>query len=251
MKTSPSRPVPPGDCLDCPLRGRGSLRNLDEETVRSIEAARIGARYLRDGDMVCREGEASLHAFAMFDGYALRYRLLPGGERQVLQFVLAGDFLSAIGQAEPKWTETIEVVDHAVLCVFDGPTLSKLFERKIEMAHAIAQIQEAEKSMLKEHVTDLGQRPGIERVARLLLELFSRQRSRGLTIGDRCFLPFTQEQLGDAVGLTAVHVSRVHSYLRRAGLMSLERRWLVVPSYERAAREFGFDPAFMHEPPLI
>lgn len=251
MSPAPNRLVPPADCLNCPLRELRFFSSLDEETVRSIEAARTGTRHMRDGDIVCSEGEATRQAFTMFDGYAIRYRLLPDGERQVLQFVLPGDFLFANSAADPKWSETVEVVDHAVLCSLSAPALSKLFGRRIEMAHALAQIQEAENRVLEEHVTDLGQRPGMDRVARLLLELFSRQQSRGLTAGDRCFLPFRQEQLGDAVGLTAVHVSRIHSRLREAGLMSIERRWLVVPSYERAAREFDFEPAFMHERPLI
>ncbi|MEG8024690.1 helix-turn-helix domain-containing protein [Sphingomonas aurantiaca] len=56
-------------------------------------------------------------------------------------------------------------------------------------------------------------------------------------------LPMSQEQLGDALGLTAVHVNRTIKSLEADGLISRNRRRISFPRWE-ALREPGrfFEP---------
>src|SRR3712207_3458341 len=61
----------------------------------------------------------------------------------------------------------------------------------------------------REWTVNLGQRTGLERLAHLLCELFIRLRAVGLTQGNTVRLPVTQVDLGDATGLSNVHVNRV------------------------------------------
>ena len=108
-----------------------------------------------------------------------------------------------------------------------------------------------EERFLSEHITDLGRRDALDRLARLYLEFFSRKKLRGQVSGNRCYLPFTQEQLGDAIGLTSVHVSRLHAQLQKAQLLSHQRRWLQIYDLARAASRFDYDPSYIEKRPLI
>jgi len=149
------------------------------------------------------------------------------------------------------WPDSVEAVGGAVFCALSADALRRLFDRRIEIVQSLVHIHAAEELVLTEHITDLGQRPALDRVARLLLELFHRERMSDRVAANRCFLPFTQEQLGDAVGLTGIHVSRMHAKLKQMSLMNLSQRWLSVPDFDAAARRFDYSPAYIMPRPLL
>ncbi|MBM0206166.1 winged helix-turn-helix domain-containing protein [Micromonospora sp. STR1s_5] len=67
-------------------------------------------------------------------------------------------------------------------------------------------------------------------------------------MGRREGLPFpiTQEELGDATGLSGVHVNRTLQELRGARLIELERRSLVIRDLERLQATALFVPDYLH-----
>ena len=56
----------------------------------------------------------------------------------------------------------------------------------------------------------------------------------------------TQCYLSDATGLTAVHVNRTMRDLRKAGLIALQRRRLMIPDLAMLEETASFDPAYLH-----
>jgi CRP-like cAMP-binding protein len=234
--------APPARCRDCPLRALGLFVPPDGPGLDEVQGIRHGTRRLDHGALIHAEGDPVIQAFTIFDGYAVRYRMLPSGQRQVLQFVLAGDLLYHLDDGPQEWPDAAEVVDHAVLCALSGSGLQRLFDVKISVAQKIAMIRESEKRLLEEHIMDMGQRSAFEGVARLLLELFLRERQRDRFTGPVCFFPFRQHDIGDALGLSSVHVSRVLADLREAGLLTLRERWLTIPDVHRLAARLGVDP---------
>jgi CRP-like cAMP-binding protein len=232
---------PPARCHDCPLRALGQFVLPDGPGRDVVQDIRHGTRKLDHGALIHGEGDPVSHAFTLFDGYAVRYRMLSSGQRQVLQFVLAGDLIYHLGDGPQVWPDAAEVVDHAVLCALSGPGLQRLFEMKIEVAHHIAAIRQNDKRLLEEHIMDMGQRSALEGVARLLLELFLRERQRVHCTGPGCYFPFRQHDIGDALGLSSVHVSRVMADLREAGLVTLRDRWLTIPDVRGLAARLGVD----------
>src|SRR3546814_10488064 len=86
-----------------------------------------------------------------------------------------------------------------------------------------------DRSLTFAHLTSMGRQSARERVAHLLLELFVRCRSRwpGHRI-EEMHLPLTQEHIGDATGLTGVHVSRVLGDLKKDGIVTFSYRRLSI-----------------------
>lgn len=140
---------------------------------------------------------------------------------------------------------------HAVLCSLSGSGLQSLFDNEIVIAHQIAEIRRAEKRLLEELMMDMGQNSAFDGVARLLLELFLREQERGRTRGDQCYFPFRQSDVGDALSLSSVHVSRVYADLRKSGLMSVSNRWLTIPNREHAMRRLDYAPSYQRARPLL
>ena len=59
-------------------------------------------------------------------------------------------------------------------------------------------------------------------------------------------LPLTQEQIGDTVGLTSVHVNRVIRLLRERELIVLDSRTVSILNLPGLRQLAEFDPAYLH-----
>ena len=103
-----------------------------------------------------------------------------------------------------------------------------------------------EEAIAREWIANVGQRDAAERLAHLFCELFIRLRAVGLTNGDHCELPITQEQLGDATGLSAVHVNRTLQVLREQRLIILKGKTLTIPDLDALQRAALFNANYLH-----
>jgi CRP-like cAMP-binding protein len=92
----------------------------------------------------------------------------------------------------------------------------------------------------------MGRSNSLQRVAHLMCELYVRARNIGLIDGDRFELPLTQLVLGDALGLTAVHVNRVLRKLRISGVMELSSGSLIISDISKLANVAGFGDNYLH-----
>ena len=59
--------------------------------------------------------------------------------------------------------------------------------------------------------------------------------------------PFSQTDLGDATGLSTVHVNRVLQELRRRNLIELSRTRFVALDWKGLVEIAGFDGAYLHQ----
>lgn len=103
-----------------------------------------------------------------------------------------------------------------------------------------------DESALRAWTVSLGKRDAAERLAHLICELFVRLGIAGSDRTDGFDLPLTQEELGDALGLTPVHVNRVLRHLREAGLMSFKNRTVEIVDFPKLQKVAGFDPGYLH-----
>ena len=99
---------------------------------------------------------------------------------------------------------------------------------------------------MREWIVNLGARQAEERVAHLLLELLYRLKAVGLATDKGYALPMSQEKLGECTGLSAVHVNRVLTQLRRSGVVSFQRHRVAVEDIDALREMAGFDPSYLH-----
>jgi CRP-like cAMP-binding protein len=80
----------------------------------------------------------------------------------------------------------------------------------------------------REWTVSLGRRSAMSRMAHLFCEIFERIQVVGLNDGNAYDIPLTQQELGECLGLTSVHINRTLQSLRKTGLVELENRRLVI-----------------------
>ena len=103
-----------------------------------------------------------------------------------------------------------------------------------------------DEAVLRAWLVNVGRRDALQAVGHLFCELYVRMRNVGLAAGETMELPLTQEEIGDALGLTPVHVNRVLQRLRADGLIALKRGALEILDMAALERVAGFNPNYLH-----
>ena len=84
-------------------------------------------------------------------------------------------------------------------------------------------------------------------MAHLICELAARLDNVGLVEDGVYRVPFTQENLADACGLSVVHVNRTLQELRRGGLIKWQRRTVTLLKREELEEIAEFQPDYLHQ----
>jgi CRP-like cAMP-binding protein len=92
----------------------------------------------------------------------------------------------------------------------------------------------------------VGQRQALERVAHLICECFERMRAVGLTDHVTFELPVTQAELGDATGLSSVHINRTMQTLRKSGLVKSQGKVHTICDWRSLRETADFNPDYLH-----
>jgi CRP-like cAMP-binding protein len=204
--------------------------------VRTIEARR---------DLV-REGEAPVQVHLILKGWACRYKSLPDGKRQIVSLLIPGDLCDLNTYVLREMDHSIGAITPLRVSVISREEMEALTGEHPRLAQALVWDDLVDQATEREWLLNLGQRSAYARIAHLVLELFLRLETVGLTDGRSCDFPLTQNDLADATGLTAVHVNRMLQELRSDGLLELERKRLFIPDVEALKSAAMFNPNYLH-----
>ena len=101
-------------------------------------------------------------------------------------------------------------------------------------------------SIFREWVANVGRRTALERIAHLMCETYSRMLALNLVQPGSFELPLTQTELGDATGLSNVHVNRTLQQLRKLGLITTNKRMHSILDWDLLKETADFNPAYLH-----
>ena len=71
-------------------------------------------------------------------------------------------------------------------------------------------------------------------------------RAVGLVDGLSCFFPATQSEIGDALGLSTVHVNRSLQTLKTTGLVTIRAKTIEILDFARLMHVTGFCSDYLH-----
>jgi CRP/FNR family transcriptional regulator len=161
-------------------------------------------------------------------GWAATAVTLSDGSRQILSFLLPGDLVATSLLFGSSAHCSVEAVTDVHYCCFDRDDLKASFLSGPDAIEKLSGLWLERKLRAVELAVDLGRRTADERIARLILGLRDRLAARGMAQGQTMEFPLRQHHIGDATGLTAVHVSKVLSEFRRRGLIEINDRSLTI-----------------------
>lgn len=207
-------------CVKCPLRPLPVFRELDETELMFISKFKRGELAVERGATVLVEGNHSAHLYTLLSGLAFRYKLLPDGRRQILNYAMPGDLLGLQAGLMGEMQHSVEALSPLLLCVFERDRLFELFQKHPGLSYDITWIAAREEQILDENLLSVGRRTALERAAYLLAFLYSRAEQTKGAAGVTRILPITQQHVADTLGLSLVHTNKTLRKLAQRGFLA-------------------------------
>jgi CRP-like cAMP-binding protein len=239
-------------CQNCPLRAQSEFKSLPDDQLDFLRRFKTGEIKVEPGAQLLLEGSNSPQLFTALNGLGVRYKTLADGRRQVINFVLPGDFVGLQAGVMKEMQHSVEASTAMTLCVFNRTDLWTLFKAQPMIAFDLTWLAAIEESFLGEALAIVGQAPAETRIVWGLMRFHERCRTAGLGDGKGVPFPYRQQDLADALGLSLVHTNKTLQALRQRQILSLQDNRLRIHDMARA--EAMLDDELRHPPkprPLI
>jgi CRP-like cAMP-binding protein len=220
---------------------------LSDSDLRVLALFHRRRRTVPAGHEIIHEGQAQQSTYVLAEGWACSYKLLPDGERQIVDFQIPGDFLGLRSVLMRTTDHSVQAVTRIEVSEMRASDMMDGLTTAPRLAAAVLWAASRDEAMVVEHLVNLGRRSAERRMAHFLLELRARLRLVGLGDPTGYDCPLTQYHLADALGLSAVHVNRVLRTLRESGLVTFQKGRVTFDNYVGLAELAGFDPDYLDQ----
>lgn len=225
------------------LRRRTEISPDEERAIRDAVAE---VRQVAADEIVIRSGEELNSSLLLLDGWMARSKDLAGGERQVSELHVAGDFPDLHGYTLKRLDHDLLSLSDCRIAVVPHDRIRMILEQFPRLGRVYWFTTNIDAAIHREMVLSLGQRSAISRMAHLFCELYVRLSIVGRTKDDGYEFPLTQRELAECLGLTVVHANRTLQELRRRGLIDLESRHLRIRDRRGLEGLAEFDSGYLY-----
>lgn len=227
-------------CSTCGLRQQPFFQPLSDPELAFVAALKISQRDVAAHEAIAladRDGDC---LYTLLSGWAYRYKRLPTGKRQVLDFLLPGDLIGLHSPMSAGATHEVRAITPVRLCVLDARSFDRMVGEQPTLLNAVLAMLLAERERADTHLLLLGRLRPTERLACLLLELRWRLRRRDMIDDDRCEFPLTYELLADASGMSRSQLAQSLVDLRERGWATVQHGWLQFHDAGQMAEACGY-----------
>lgn len=224
---------------------RAQLSDADRQAIAALPHTR---RRMNAQAYLLREGEPPRTACALvISGMVLRHKLTGDGARQIVAINLPGELIDLQHVFLNVVDHNVQALTEVELADIGRDVLQQLVRSRPAVARAFWVEGLIASSIYREWVLNVGRRDARTRIAHILCEIATRMHAAGLIEEtERFSLPMTQEQLGDATGLTSVHVNRTIKALAAEGLIEHVGRTISIANWRGLQRVGDFNPRYLH-----
>src|SRR5580700_8885907 len=194
-------------CFECALRACGLFKPITTNELGAINEIK-------------RAGEDSPEIYTLYSGWAFRFKMLPDGRRQILNFLLPGDLVGLQAAMFDAAQYGVEALTDVELCLLPRRKVWAFFGEMPALAFDVAWLGSREEGYVDDNLTSAGRRTAAERTAALIVSLYKRAKVLGLVENDSFEFPLTQQHIADALGMSLVHTNKTLARLRRMGMYS-------------------------------
>lgn len=235
--------------LELLVRTLSAHAALSADDRKQLLALPFSLRTLHRNGYLVREGEPPAGCGIIVSGHAYRHKLTGDGNRQIVSFHIPGEPIDLQTLFLAYADHNVQALTEVQLAMVSRPAMEALVLRNAGVARAVLIFCLVEASISREWTLNVGRRNARARLAHLLCEFAVRMDHMGLAPPEGYALPMTQEHIGDALGLTAVHVNRTIKALEGEGLIARAGRTLSFPNIDALREIADFNPLYLHMQP--
>lgn len=227
------------------LRGR-RRSELSEDEVAALEAAVERVETVPARKVLCQRGDRLHHSTLLVSGFLCRYMDARDGYRQLLSYHVPGDFVDLHSYPTRYIDHDVGAISGATVALIPHSRLDAIMIERPHLASLLWFSTILDAALHREWVFRIGRLDAMGRLAHFLCETYCRMKAVGLGQDGEYELPLTQQDLGEATGLTSVHVNRVVRRLREEGLAIVARGRVQILDVTRLARLGEFEADYLY-----
>ncbi len=224
-------------CSECPLRTLPLFLPNGKDELQLVQSLKKREQRVGAGQTLIFEGQTDAPLYTLLSGWAFRFKTLSDGRRQILNFLLGGDFIGVQQKMGDAAAHGIITLTDSIFCVFQRDSLWELHRQSPVMGFNITWLTAQEESLVDDTLLSVGRRNAEERIATLLIQLYKRAAALQADGGASGVpFPLTQQHIADGLGLSLVHTNKTLRKLERRGLHRVEEGRLYMRDVKALAR---------------
>lgn len=222
----------------------GRVRPIGKTLLFECRGATKTTRFRKCRDVIVA-GNVQPFLYVNHDGWLSRYKILHNGCRQIVNFVLPGEIFGLPACAFGNSLYSVATITQCSLSTVPIEVVAVAVEQNPELSKALLLAAIGEAAILGERLIDTARRSAYGRVSHFLLELFVRLERSCQTDNLSFDMPLTQEVIGDALGLSPVHVNRTLRALRDDKLIALDGKRVTLRDFDALCRLSDFEQSYL------
>ena len=218
---------------------------LAGEDLLELESLLSEPRLLADRQVLIARGEKAHQATLLVEGYLLR-SISRDNKRFIVGIHVPGDFVDLHGLMLKRLDHDILAVGPARIAQVPHEELDRVIRIRPSIARALWFATLLDAAIHRQWIRNLEALDAPQRIAHLFAELHHRLRQIGHNVNRALRTPFTQSDLADMCGVSAIHANRAVARLRELGLAEIRRGDLYTSDWKALEAYAGFDPAYLY-----
>ena len=214
--------------------------DLDPVEIQRLVELGGSRNHFERGDIIRSETEHNL--YLLVDGWAASAVILADGSRQLVSVNLPGDILGLPGLAMREPIDAVMALTPVETIRIGQDQIGELFTASPRIAAIMFLISQEERSLLMERLALTGQADALTRLAALILRLHERHALSEEDPERGFFMPLTQREMGELIGVSSVHTNSLIKKLRNEGVVSIKNRMLTIEDKPRLIEIAGISP---------
>jgi CRP-like cAMP-binding protein len=225
------------------LRARDEVTETEERVLRNAVSE---TKEFKADEVVVRAETETTASNVLIEGIACRYKDLGGGERQITELHVPGDFVDLHSFPLKRLDHHVLALTPCRFAIVPHERLKAITEQYAHLTRLLWFLAMLDASIHREWMLSLGRRPAVARIAHLFCEMNMRLGMVGLANGGSYDLPLTQTEMAECKGITAVHVNRTLKELREEGLVTFRGGSVTIHDLKRLEKVAEFNPSYLY-----
>jgi CRP-like cAMP-binding protein len=222
------------------------VSSIENDDLASVRDMPIRIATYRQGAAIIRQGDRPTECCVLLDGYLCREKHVVEGGRQILSIHLPGEMPDLQSLYLERMDHGMLALSPCTVAFIPHGAVEKATDDNPRLRAALWRASLVDASIFREWLAGVGARSADQRAAHLLCEVYFRARLRGFTADRAAAVPLTRRDLGEALGVSSVHVSRIVLKLRLMDAISVGRGVIYVKDWPKLKRFSNFDPSYLH-----
>jgi len=229
------------------LRKLQYWRKLSAEDQQAVLSLPHTLKRVEAHNYLVREFDRTEQACVLLAGFAIRHKIVAGGQRQIIAIHMKGELVDLHNSLLGRADHSVQMLTPGKVAMIPRHEIRQLAFARPDVGEALWYDTLVDGSISREWIANVGRRDARTRLAHLLCEFSLRLKVAGLGEHSNYELPMTQDQLADATGLTSVHVNRTLRGLEKDGLIERSNpRMIEIGDWRKLAAIGDFNSAYLH-----